>query len=150
MIGVNGFQYIEDSIDCMICTEECTSSTCDSGPRILPWTQDLDDGVNCQGENEGLCEGNDEDGDIWDSWNILLRDFIILDRNGIEFARINLTYNNPDPTELGECSGNYQKIVDILVDCDNDTLIYKVNQKGPACHKGMPNCFFNKLDTKES
>ena len=50
----------------------------------------------------------------------------------------------------GENSGNFQKIVDILVDCDNDTLIYKVNQKGPACHKGMPNCFFNKLDTKES
>jgi len=45
----------------------------------------------------------------------------------------------------GETSGNLQKIVEILVDCDRDTLIYKVLQKGPACHTGRQNCFFSKL-----
>ena len=119
MMGINGYQYINDSVDCMICAEECTSYTCDGGPRFLPWTQDYDDGINCQGANEELCEEGDEDGDVWDSWNILLRDLIILDRDGVEFARINLTYNNPDPTELGECSGNYQKIKDLILAARN-------------------------------
>ena len=49
----------------------------------------------------------------------------------------------------GETSGNLQKIVEVLVDCDRDTLIYKVQQKGPACHTGRQNCFFSKLIEKE-
>ena len=116
-MGINGYQYIDDSIDCMICSDECTSSTCDTGPRILPWSQDNDDGTNCI--DTSLCTGGDEDGDVWDAWNIVLRDFIILDRYGVEFARINLTYNNPDPNELGECSGNYEKIKDLLLAARN-------------------------------
>lgn len=119
MMGVNGYQYIGDSMSCMICDNECSSSTCDSGPRILPWTQDYDDGTNCYNENSGLCSAEDEDGDVWDLWDASLRDFIILDRYGVEFARINLTYNNPDPTELGECSGNYQKIKDLILAARN-------------------------------
>ena len=119
MMGVNGYQYIDDSVDCMICSEECSSSTCDSGPRILPWSQDYDDGLNCQDENEGLCEEGDDTSDVWDLWDTSLRDFIILDRNGNEFARLNLTYNNPDPTELGECTENYQKIKDLILAARN-------------------------------
>ena len=45
----------------------------------------------------------------------------------------------------GESSGHLQKIVEVLVDCDNDTLLYKVHQSGPACHTGAPNCFFREL-----
>ena len=48
----------------------------------------------------------------------------------------------------GETSGNFQKIIEVLVDCDRDTLIYKVMQKGPACHTGRQNCFFSKLIEK--
>tara|TARA_B000000437_G_scaffold189154_1_gene146926 strand:- start:378 stop:683 length:306 start_codon:yes stop_codon:yes gene_type:complete len=100
----------------MICESDCSSSTCNEGPRILPWSQDYDDGINCQ---DDLCEGNDGDGDVWDIWNANLRDLIILDRNGVEFARVNLTYNNPDPTELGECSGNYEKIKNLILAARN-------------------------------
>lgn len=51
----------------------------------------------------------------------------------------------------GEESGNYQEIVDILIDCDNDTIIYKVNQKGlgAACHLGYESCFFRTLKNKK-
>ena len=119
MMGINGYQYINDSVNCMICNDECTSSTCDDGPRILPWTQDYDDGLNCQDENEGLCQASDDVSDVWDLWDVSLRDFIILDRHGNEYARINLTYNNPDPTELGECTGNYQKIKDLILAARN-------------------------------
>ena len=47
----------------------------------------------------------------------------------------------------GEESGNFQEIVDILIDCDEDALIYKVNQKGlgAACHKGYESCFYRNL-----
>lgn len=118
-MGVNGYQYIEDSLDCMICDDPCESSTCYNGPRILPWTQDYDDGINCNNENSDLCIAGDNNGDVWDLWDISLRDFIILDRYGVEFTRINLTPNNPDPTDLGECSGNYQKIKDLILAARN-------------------------------
>ncbi len=47
----------------------------------------------------------------------------------------------------GEESGNYQEIVEILIDCDNDTLLYKVNQmgNGAACHTGYVSCFYRSL-----
>ena len=47
----------------------------------------------------------------------------------------------------GESSGHVQQITEILVDCDEDTLLYKVSQNGPACHTGEKSCFFRKLQT---
>jgi phosphoribosyl-ATP pyrophosphohydrolase/phosphoribosyl-AMP cyclohydrolase len=41
----------------------------------------------------------------------------------------------------GEESGNVQKIISIQTDCDADTLLVRVEQKGPACHTGSPSCF---------
>lgn len=49
----------------------------------------------------------------------------------------------------GESSNHLQEIVDILLDCDNDTLLLKVNQSGVACHTGRKSCFFTKLITNE-
>jgi phosphoribosyl-AMP cyclohydrolase len=46
----------------------------------------------------------------------------------------------------GEESGNIQKLVDVYLDCDNDTLCYKVEQIGGiACHTGRESCFFQKF-----
>lgn len=44
----------------------------------------------------------------------------------------------------GETSGHTQRLVEAYVDCDGDTLLLKVEQKGPACHTGAPSCFFRK------
>jgi phosphoribosyl-ATP pyrophosphohydrolase/phosphoribosyl-AMP cyclohydrolase len=52
----------------------------------------------------------------------------------------------------GETSGNTQRIRRILVDCDADTLLVKVDPAGPACHTGETTCFFSALrapDTQE-
>lgn len=43
----------------------------------------------------------------------------------------------------GETSGNYQHIVSITADCDNDALVVVVEKDGPACHKGTDSCFTN-------
>ena len=45
----------------------------------------------------------------------------------------------------GEESGNTQKIKEIKVDCDSDSLIYLVEPAGPACHTGERTCFHNSL-----
>lgn len=49
----------------------------------------------------------------------------------------------------GESSGHTQKIVDIFMDCDNDTLLLKVIQEGVACHTGRETCFFTNLKSEE-
>src|SRR5208282_2014768 len=45
----------------------------------------------------------------------------------------------------GEESGNVQSVHQVLIDCDGDTLLYVVDQTGPACHTGNETCFFRKL-----
>ena len=49
----------------------------------------------------------------------------------------------------GESSNHLQEIVEILIDCDNDTLLLKVNQSGVACHTGRKSCFFTNLENSE-
>jgi phosphoribosyl-AMP cyclohydrolase len=47
----------------------------------------------------------------------------------------------------GVQSGNVQKIKDVYVDCDNDTVLFKVEQIGcAACHTGFESCFYRKVD----
>ena len=46
----------------------------------------------------------------------------------------------------GETSGNRQRLVEVRLDCDADSLLYLVEQQGPACHTGRPNCYFRRLD----
>ena len=46
----------------------------------------------------------------------------------------------------GETSGHVQKVKEILIDCDEDTLLIKVEQKTASCHEGYRSCFFRKLD----
>lgn len=48
----------------------------------------------------------------------------------------------------GETSGHIQSVDEILTDCDRDTLLVKVHQKGGACHLGYKTCFVNKVDKR--
>lgn len=45
----------------------------------------------------------------------------------------------------GETSGHLQYVKSLLIDCDKDTLLAKVDQIGPACHTGNPTCFYQPL-----
>ncbi|EWG99334.1 phosphoribosyl-AMP cyclohydrolase [Halomonas sp. BC04] len=43
----------------------------------------------------------------------------------------------------GESSGHRQRLVEARLDCDGDAVLLLVDQQGPACHTGRPNCFYN-------
>ncbi len=49
----------------------------------------------------------------------------------------------------GEESGNFLNVVSIASDCDNDTLLIKVNPVGPVCHKGTDTCWNEKNEVSE-
>ena len=59
-----------------------------------------------------------------------------------------MTYFSRSRKELwkkGETSGHYQYVKELIADCDNDTLLAKVEQIGAACHTGNRSCFFNEM-----
>ena len=46
----------------------------------------------------------------------------------------------------GETSGHYQHVKDILIDCDEDTILLLVEQDGAACHTGHYSCFYRNIE----
>lgn len=46
----------------------------------------------------------------------------------------------------GEESGHLQRVIRVLVDCDEDCILYEVEQTGAACHTGYRSCFYRTLD----
>ncbi len=42
----------------------------------------------------------------------------------------------------GETSGHHQRLIDLRIDCDGDTLLAVIEQTGAACHTGAANCFY--------
>lgn len=62
------------------------------------------------------------------------------------------TYYSRSRNELwikGETSGHYQYVKDIRIDCDEDTILLKVEQVGAACHTGHYSCFYRNLEGEE-
>lgn len=46
----------------------------------------------------------------------------------------------------GETSGNVQRVKEVFYDCDRDTLLFKVEQQGAACHEGYRTCFHYRME----
>lgn len=58
------------------------------------------------------------------------------------------TYWSRSRNELwkkGQDSGHVQRVQKVMLDCDSDTLLYLVDQTGPACHTGNHTCFFREM-----
>lgn len=50
----------------------------------------------------------------------------------------------------GETSGHTQRVLKITADCDDDTLLIEVEQKGPACHTGSHSCFYKEIWSEQN
>lgn len=64
-----------------------------------------------------------------------------------------VTYYSRSRQEIwvkGLTSGHFQYLKEIAIDCDNDTILVKVDQVGAACHTGNRTCFYRTLATKEN
>jgi phosphoribosyl-AMP cyclohydrolase len=49
----------------------------------------------------------------------------------------------------GATSGHVQRVREILIDCDADTILLKVDPAGPACHTGEMSCFYRSITSNE-
>lgn len=49
----------------------------------------------------------------------------------------------------GESSGHFQRVVEMRMDCDQDAILLRVTQSGPACHTGQLSCFYRKIEMVE-
>ena len=47
--------------------------------------------------------------------------------------------------QKGETSGHFQKLIELRLDCDNDTILALIEQTGDACHTGTKSCFFKTI-----
>ena len=86
----------------------------------------------------------------WNTGEILMLAYINEEAWNETLKTGNATYWTRSRKKLwrkGEESGNVQKVKEIYVDCDEDTVIFKVEQiGGAACHEGFRTCFFRKVE----
>jgi phosphoribosyl-AMP cyclohydrolase len=90
----------------------------------------------------------------WKTGEILMLAYINEDSWKFSLETGNATYWSRSRKKLwkkGESSGNVQKIKEVLVDCDEDTVVFKVDQIGDAaCHLGYRSCFFRKVNMENN
>ena len=90
----------------------------------------------------------------WRSGKVLMLAYINRESWQETLATGNAVYFSRSRQKLwrkGESSGNVQKIKEILIDCDDDTVVFKVEQiGGAACHTGHESCFYRKLKSDGS
>lgn len=81
--------------------------------------------------------------------NILMQAFINKEALELTLTTNNVHYFSRSKNrvwEKGEKSGHKQKVIEIFLDCDLDSILIKVEQIGVACHTGNSTCFFNKIN----
>ncbi len=80
--------------------------------------------------------------------DVLMLAYINKDAWEATLASGNATYYSRSRKALwvkGETSGHVQKIKEIRIDCDLDTVLFRVDQAGAACHKGYRTCFYTQI-----
>jgi phosphoribosyl-AMP cyclohydrolase len=89
----------------------------------------------------------------WETGEVLMLAYINEDAWRYTLETGNATYWSRSRSKLwkkGESSGNVQKIKSIHVDCDLDTVVFKVEQiGGAACHTGFRSCFYRRVEGDE-
>ena len=119
--------------------------TDDSGGRteIVRWTKDLDPAVaaRLKRNDAGLVPAVAQQHDTGEVLMLGWMDDEALHRTlttgrGTYWSRSRQAY-----WVKGETSGHTQRVVEVRLDCDGDTVLLRVDQTGPACHTGADTCF---------
>ena len=86
----------------------------------------------------------------WQTGSVLMLAYMNAESLALTLATREAVYWSRSRQSLwkkGETSGHIQKVKDILIDCDQDALILKIEQIGSsACHTGRESCFYRRLD----
>ena len=87
-----------------------------------------------------------------DSGEVLMLAWMNRDSLAETLASGKVTYWSRSRRQLwrkGETSGQTQRLIDLRIDCDGDTLLLQVDQKGVACHTGRRSCFYRALQEEK-
>ena len=84
----------------------------------------------------------------WQSGDVLMLAWMNTEALEKTLATKNVYYWSRSRNSLwrkGETSGHTQTLKEMFIDCDNDTILLKIEQVGAACHTGERSCFFTKI-----
>jgi phosphoribosyl-AMP cyclohydrolase len=104
------------------------------------------DGVDLVFDDAGLLPAIAQDADTGEVLMLAHVDAEALDRTletGLAHYR---SRSREELWQKGQTSGHVQRVEEVRVDCDGDTLLYLVDQAGGACHTGYRSCFHRTLD----
>lgn len=97
-------------------------------------------------DKEGLIPAVIQDADTGDVLMVAYMDRESLSRTLREKRTVFYSRSRKKYWVKGESSGHIQEVVEVLTDCDQDTVLIRVRQKGGACHLGYRSCFVRQLD----
>jgi len=97
---------------------------------------------------DGLVPAIIQDADSGEVLMLAYMDKTALERTLAEKKTVFYSRSRQKYWVKGEISGHVQEVTEALADCDQDTVLIKVKQKGGACHLGYYSCFVNALDAK--
>lgn len=93
-------------------------------------------------DDRGLIPAIAQDAETGD---VLMMAWMNADAVSRTLATGQVTYWSRSRAELwvkGETSGHRQKLIEMRIDCDNDCLLVRIEQTGPACHTNRRSCFY--------
>lgn len=99
-------------------------------------------------DSNGLIPAIIQDSDTGEVLMLAYMDKTALERTLKEKRTVFYSRSRKKYWVKGETSGHVQEIVEVLTDCDQDTVLIRVKQKGGACHLGYRSCFVNQVGPK--
>ena len=96
--------------------------------------------------DQGLLPVVIQDADSGEVLMVAYMDKVALERTLKEKRTVFYSRSRKEYWVKGESSGHTQEVKQVLTDCDQDTVVIKVTQKGGACHLGYRSCFVHELD----
>ncbi|MFC6719736.1 phosphoribosyl-AMP cyclohydrolase [Natrialbaceae archaeon GCM10025810] len=109
----------------------------------------MDDGVSVDYGEDGLVPAVAQDAE---SGEVLMLAYVspeALERTRETGLAHYYSRSRDELWQKGKTSGHVQRVAEVRVDCDGDTLLYLVDQEGGACHTGHRSCFYRTIEGED-